>query len=195
MKIAIDFDEVIASSFEAMLKFYHKKFGKLHKKEEFTDWNWESVWGVSREEGIKIDLEFHETHDPMDIKPVEHALDSLRHLVIDNELFIITNRPIKFRSKVDIWVKHHFGDLDIEIINSGDYHKGQAATKLEICKEKGISLIVEDAPYSAMPLAEGGIKVILLDYPWNRHIKHQNIIRVKNWLEALEQIEHFKSIK
>jgi len=193
MKIGIDLDDVIADFFEALLKFYHKKFGKLHKKEEFKEWKWWPVWGVSREEAIKIVDEFHESHKLEEVPLMEHALNSLHHLLKDNEIFIITSRPVRFKPKVESWIKHHLGDLKIEVMHAGDFHKGQGATKAEICREKGISLMLEDSPDTALECANAGIKVILFDYPWNQDAKHENIIRVKNWLEAVEVIEHFKN--
>jgi uncharacterized HAD superfamily protein len=195
MKIGLDLDEVTAAFFSALLKHYHKKFGKLHKFEEFKEWKWEPVWGVSREEGIKIVDEFHEKHDLNEVQPLEHAANSLRHLFKDNELFIITSRPIRFKSKVEAWLKHHFNDIKMEVIHAGDWHKGQAATKAEICGERGIPLLIEDSPDTALECAKAGIRVILFDYPWNQKAKHKNIFRVRNWLEALEVIEHLKTLK
>jgi len=195
MKIGIDLDDVTADFFEALLRFYHKKFGKLHKKEEFKEWKWGPVWGVSREEGIKIVDEFHEKHNIDEVQPLKHAINSLHHLLRDHELFIITSRPVRFKSKVESWLKHHLGDVKIEVIHAGDWHKGQAATKKEICKERDIHILLEDAPDTALECAKAGVRVILFDYPWNQAVSHKNIIRVKNWLEAVEEIEHFKSIK
>jgi uncharacterized HAD superfamily protein len=195
MKIGIDLDDVIADFFESLLKFYHNKFGKLHKRDEFKEWKWWPVWGVSKEESTKIVNEFHETHKLEDIPLMEHALNSLNHLLKDNEIFIITSRPVRFKPKVESWIKHHLGDLKIEIIHSSDFHKGQGATKAEICREKGISIMIEDSPDTAEDCANKGIEVILFDNPWNREGKHNSITRVKNWLEALEVIEHIKSSK
>lgn len=193
MKIGLDLDDVVADFFEALLKFYHNKFGKLHKRDEFKEWKWWPVWGVSKEEAIRIVDEFHETHKLEDIQPMEHAINSLHHLLKDNELFIITSRPVRFKPKVEAWVKHHLGDVKIATIHAGDFHKGQAATKAEICKEKGISLMIEDSPQIALDCANSGIKVILFDSSWNQEVKHPNITRVKNWLEALKVIEQLKN--
>ncbi len=194
MKIGLDLDDVVADFFEALLQFYHRKFGKLHKRDEFKEWKWWPVFGISKEETIKIVDEFHETHKLEEVLPMEHAINSIHHLLKDNELFIITSRPIRFKPKVESWIKHHIGDVKITTIHSGDFHNGQAATKAEICKEKGISLMIEDSPQIALDCANSGIKVILFDSSWNQGIKHDNITRVKNWLEALNVIEHVKNL-
>ena len=36
---------------------------------------------------------------------------------------------------------------------------------------------------------KNGIKKVLLDYPWNKYFQHANIVRVKNWEEAMKEIE------
>lgn len=193
MNIGLDLDEVVADFFEALLKFYHKKTGKLYTKEEFPEFKWWPLLGATREEAVKFVDEFHETHNLDEVKPLEHAITSVNHLLKNNKLFIITSRPIRFKPKVESWIEHHFG-TKIEVTHAGDWHKGQAATKADICKELKIPLILEDAPDTALSCANAGIKVILFDNPWNRSIKHKDIIRVKNWLEALESIEHFKKL-
>ena len=64
MRIGIDMDEVIADWVNAVLKFYHTKTGKKHDKEEFKEYKLWPVWGISKEEAIKIVDEFHEIHTP-----------------------------------------------------------------------------------------------------------------------------------
>ncbi|WP_301553858.1 hypothetical protein [Clostridioides difficile] len=34
-----------------------------------------------------------------------------------------------------------------------------------------------------MQLADDGVKVILLDTNYNKDVKHQNIVRVSNWID------------
>ncbi|MBS3091558.1 hypothetical protein J4217_03875 [Candidatus Pacearchaeota archaeon] len=62
MKIALDLDEVIADFMTALLIFYHKKTGKLYKKEDFPEWKWWPLLGETREEAIKNVDEFHMKH-------------------------------------------------------------------------------------------------------------------------------------
>lgn len=44
-------------------------------------------------------------------------------------------------------------------------------TKEEICLEKGIKLFVEDNPNYAIDLEKLGVKVFLLEKPWNASFK------------------------
>jgi uncharacterized HAD superfamily protein len=108
-----------------------------------------------------------------------------------HEIIVITSRPARFKSKTELWIKHHLG-IHLEVVHSGDFHNDGRATKAQICKELKIPILLEDAPETAIECANSGINVVLFDQPWNQKVKHKNIIRVKNWLEALKQIEHFK---
>lgn len=195
MKIALDLDEVIADFLDSLLKFYHKRKGKLHKKEEFTEYKWWPVWGVSLEEAIRITDEFHETHKIDEIKPVEFAIESLNQLINNNdELFIITARPVRFKRRVEEWLVHYLKTDKVKVFHSGDFHKGQASNKSQICSEMNIKLILEDSGETAIECANNGIFVLLFDKPWNKKYSHQKIIRVKNWLEALEEIKSIRNI-
>ncbi|MBS3091557.1 hypothetical protein J4217_03870 [Candidatus Pacearchaeota archaeon] len=134
----------------------------------------------------------HETHNLEDVKPIEGAEEAITNLSSNNELFIITSRPSRFKNRAENRVKHHIRRT-IKIISAGDFHKGQSATKAEICKELKIPVLLEDAPDTALKCAENEIKVILFDQPWNQKINHVNLIRVTGWKEALEEIKKLKS--
>jgi len=189
MKIGLDLDEVVADFMDALLKFYYYKKGRLHKKEEFLEYKWWPVWGISKEEAIALVDEFHKAHNLEDIKLAEGAIESISDLLNRSyELFIITARPVRFRNKIEEWIKHHLKTNKIKLIHAGDFHKGQAATKAEICNKEGIKLLLEDSGETALDCAEKGVSVILFDKPWNKLYNHKKIKRVKNWHEAMNAI-------
>ncbi len=192
MKIGIDMDEVIADWVNAVLNFYHAKTGKKHYKEEFKEYKLWPVWGISKEEAVEIVDEFHEIHKPHEVSPIKDAIDAIKKLGEKHEPIIITGRPIRFKHKIHEWLEYYFGKNNIQIIHAGDFHKGQAALKAEICKEKFITVLLEDAPETALDCVNSGIKIILFDQPWNRDINLDNITRVYNWQEALSIIERLE---
>lgn len=184
MKIGLDFDDVIVNFFDNLLNWHNKNYNRSDKIEHFKEFSWSPVWGVSREEAIKrVDI-FHETHNVKEVMPLEDAISSLKELAEENELIIITGRPVRFKHRVEEWLTHHLGKK-LEVIHAGEFHKNQAASKAEICKEKNIPVLLEDAPQTAIDCANFGIKVILFDNPWNQNVSHENITRVKSWKEAM----------
>jgi|SRR3989344_3702307 len=187
MKIGIDFDDVINEFTDSLMDFYHKKYGKKVVREEIKNWDWGLYWGIDREEATKRVDEFHATHNLEDIKPLENALESLKLLMKTHEVIIITGRPVRFKQKVQSWLKNKINE-ELEIIHAGEWHKGQGASKAEICKKLDIPLLLEDAPDTAMDCANNGINVILFNKPWNHEVKHKLIFRVENWKEAMKEI-------
>jgi len=62
-----------------------------------------------------------------------------------------------------------------------------------LCKERGIKIMIDDNKLFANELAEKGVKVFLLDKPWNKNYdKHKNIIKVKDWKEVIKKIQEVK---
>lgn len=188
MNIGIDFDDVITEFTDPLMNFYHKKYGKKVLKDEIKQWDWGIYWGISKEQAdIRVN-EFHEIHDEKIVNPLKDAIISLKKLMKNNKLFIITGRPVKFKSKAEEWLKHHIKE-ELKVISAGEWHKGQASTKADICKDLEIPILLEDAPHTAIDCAKKGIKVILFNKPWNQSVVHDNIVRVNNWKEALIEIK------
>ena len=69
MKIAIDFDEVIADFLPALLNYYYKQTGKSYRKEDFKEYKFWPVWRTTREEVIRIVDEFHNLHRIDEVNP------------------------------------------------------------------------------------------------------------------------------
>ncbi|MEK6925330.1 MAG: hypothetical protein AABW71_03785 [Nanoarchaeota archaeon] len=191
MKIGIDFDDVITNFTDSLMNYHNKKYGTNILREQIIEWNWGVYWGIEREEADKRVNEFHEIHNTDNIKPLAEAIYSLKKLMKNNKVFIITGRPIKFKSKTEEWLKHHIKE-DLEIIFAGEWHENQGASKATICKKMNIPVLLEDAPPAAIDCANQGIKVILFDNPWNKKLEHKNIIRVNNWKEAVEEVNKLK---
>ncbi len=189
MKIGIDFDDTIVDSLGELLKLYNSKTGKNLKKTEVNSWDWGKVLGLSRKESDEIVDEFLRNHKVEEQLQIEGAVESIKSILKEHEVKIITSRNSIFKHTVEGWIKHYIGE-NIKVIPAGDWHKQQGATKAEICKKLGIRLIVEDAPSTAIECAKSGIKVILFDKPWNQGIADKNITRVFNWLEAVKEIDN-----
>ena len=192
MKIGLDLDDVIVDFFPVLLNYHNKKYNRSDKQEDFKEFKWWPVWGIGMEEAVNRVNEFHETFSLEEIKPVKDAVNSINKLSNLYELLIITSRPTKFKNKSESWILHHL-KKQIRIISAGDFHKGQGATKAEICLEFGIELMLEDAPETAVDCANKCIKVILFDKPWNQGCEHENIIKVFNWKEAMKEIDRLEN--
>ena len=59
MKIGIDVDDVIFEFLNSFLDFYNNKTGKKFLKEQFSSYYFWEITGETREEGVKLVDEFH----------------------------------------------------------------------------------------------------------------------------------------
>lgn len=68
------------------------------------------------------------------------------------------------------------------------YFTNNLIRKSQLCKELGITLLIDDVIENAIDVTSNGITCILLERPWNREkvFTHPLLIRVKDWTEALE---------
>ena len=126
------------------------------------------------------------------IELVEGVKDCLPILFEGHELVFISARP-NFCMNITLnFFKKHFPKFNHKVIFSGDAYKEQGKTKDEICQEIGVDVLVEDSGHS-QDYAEKGLKVVLLDKPWNQGVEHENIHRVNNWEEVLNKIKEFEN--
>jgi uncharacterized protein len=192
MRIGIDLDEVTVNFVDHLLEFYHKKTGKIFKKQDFFSFDFWEVLGGTREDMVDLIEEFHSSEDFEYIKPIENSPESIRKLVKNNEIFIITARPLSWKEKTEKWTKEYLSEINPIVIHSGEIYE-DGKTKAEICEEMGIEILIEDNKKYALGCAERGIKVVLFDKPWNQDFSHENIIRVFSWDEAVRVIDNMEA--
>ena len=74
--------------------------------------------------------------------------------------------------------------------------KQEGKTKEEICLELNVNFLIEDNMDHALDASERGIKVLLIDSPWNKSKSlNKNITRVNSWKKILTIIESASSHK
>jgi hypothetical protein len=191
LRIGIDIDEVLAEHLEQLINFCEKEKNILIKRDDFFTYYWPDVLKISLEEAIKLDEEFKESEFFENILPLENSTDIINDLKNNHELFVITARPNKFENKTKKWLENNFENSFNEIIHTEDPYgieRGNNRTKCEICLEKYIDFLIEDNSKTSLDCAKKGVKVFLIDNPWNQNCEHENIIRVKNWKEIKEKI-------
>lgn len=188
-KIGIDIDEVLVNFMENYLEFHNKRHNTSFNLNDVTNYHlWKCGIHQSKEESVKEVLDFNNSKDFEKIDFVEGAKFGIETLSKIHYLFFITSRTLEIKEKTEEFFYSHFPRNGFEFLFSGEIYGGK--TKTEICKDLGISEMIEDNPNYAFDCAVRGIKVFLLDKPWNRdYQRHENIIKVKDWKELLERIK------
>ena len=188
MKIGIDIDDVVAEFIEKYLEFYKKNYGPKIFYKDFVDYRIWKMTNLSKEEAYQSVYNFYNSSLFDEIKLLEGVQDSVKTLSKNHEIIFITSRPNLLRGKTNIFLKNHFPEINFKTLFSGEWshHNQEAKSKGKICLDNQISFMIEDNHTYAEDCAEKGIKVFLLDKPWNQEVsEHENITRVKDWKEIL----------
>jgi len=194
MKIGIDIDGVVADYFKKFLEFYNKKTGNNILIENWVTYNFWDFLPITKEEGWELMNEFYLLDDFDEMPLIEGAKEAILQLSKENEVYIITARPLKWEEKTKRFFDKHFPGEKIKLIHCRD-DKDKVIYKREICNNLGINILIEDYRDIALQCAEIGVRVILLDSLYNKNIQHENVIRAKNWNEILEKINELNKIK
>ena len=189
-KIGIDFDDVIYGFNRAYCDFHNAKYGTNIAYEDISQYEMEKTWGISLQECVKRVDEFYFSTDHAGAKPVEGSLRGIGILKRDNDLHLITSRREDVRAQTTSWLEKHFPNTFAEIHFTNQFGSTKKKRlKSEVCKELGIDVMVEDALHYADDLSTKGVRVLLLDTPWNQGQVPELVSRVDSWDEAVEALQ------
>jgi len=192
--IGIDIDEVVAEFLESFLKFYNTKYNKEHRKEDFETYQFEDTIGGTHEDAVNLVKEFGNHYFFENLPLVDGAVEHVKELSKEYEIIFITARHPMFKEKTESFLKKYFEEIFSEVLYTGEAFAKYGITKADLCKERGIKIMIDDNKLFANELAEKGVKVFLLDKPWNKNYdKHENIIKVKDWKEVIKKIQEVKN--
>ncbi len=101
------------------------------------------------------------------------------------KIYVVTARHhlLRWITLLRLWRK--YGSI-FEGVKFADFFTKWATKKSVICKRLWANIMIEDNLENAIDCANIGIKVYLLDKPWNQNYDkkiHKWIIKVKNWNE------------
>ncbi len=190
MKIGIDIDNTITHTTEIILH-YAGIFGNERKLNTIPDTNYYYLEDVLGWDEYSSDLFLNTYLGTIyrEMKPKEKAVAAIKQLKQKHELILITSRNQNFHEVEKVtrdWLQHYEIPYDDLILNttSNMHH----FSKLEACMQNGVGLMIEDHHELAWEISQE-MPVLLFDYPYNRHLSSENIIRVKHWNEVLTWVE------
>lgn len=190
--IGVDLDEVLADFLASFLNYYNKNFGTNLVKEQFSTFTLNEIIGEELEVmNLRIEA-FYNSETFLELRPTEGALDAIQELSKKYELIIITSRPKNVSKNTVAWLKKHFPKKfkNVHFAYNPFILKSVKKTKSQIALESKIDLFIEDNIDLATEVASEGVKVYLLDAPWNQTKDlHPNITRVYSWKDILDKIK------
>ena len=192
MKIAIDIDEVIVEFVERYLEFVAKKGLKKIRYEDVFSLNLWEVLEIKKELFIEL-LDKCDSIGYFDnVKFIKGAKESVNFLNENHDIIFITSRSKKRIKKTREFIFEEFSILGNKVFFSGDV-VGKGKNKDEICRDLGIKIIIEDSEEESLGYAKNGLRVLLLDKPWNQSVGHENVCRCGDWGEILERVEDLRN--
>jgi len=196
LKIGVDIDEVLVDTYSNFLNFHNSEYNTSFELKDTVSFGMWKKWIGDNDEALKRFYLFVNSDSFKKMIPFEEAIQGVGFLNNSFELFAITSRGELMREETVQWISNSFKDCFKDVLFTNQFsEEGVIKTKAQICKELEIGILIEDRRKYALDCAENGIKVLLMDKPWNReNCEHENIIRVKDWEEVLEKIEVLENV-
>lgn len=194
MKIGIDFDDVVADSMAAIIKFHNERYGTTLTMSGAISFKFEEVWGGTMEEAVKKVDSFFDEDQVVHLHPKEGALKAINDLKKrGHELWIVTGRKTRDVEQTERWLAHHLPGIFSGVHYANFFEIGDAAKpikKSDICKKLGITLMVDDNLPTVIDCAGVGIQSLLLDRPWNQSNEPlpSGVTRVFSWDEIGREV-------
>jgi uncharacterized HAD superfamily protein len=194
MNIGIDFDDVVADSLSLVIRLHNQQYGTDFTQADFTSSNFEKIWGGTREEAIKKVDSFFASDQLKEISPIAGAIKGIKILKEKgHDLFIITGRSTNDVAETERWLKFHFPDVFKGVYYGNFFTLNKESVyrkKIDICKELGIEIMIEDNLPTALECAVNGMKVFLFDKPWNPYPGlPSGVMRVHSWDEVVDSLK------
>ena len=189
MKIGIDIDDVLVNFMENFLKHSNLKNKTFFNVSDVKNYHlWETGIHDSKEESVKAVAEFLNSKSFDELNLIEGVKEILEKISEIYDIYFITSRPEDIKDKTENFLRKNFPKNNFKVIYSGEIHGGKS--KAEICSDFGIPFMVEDNAVYALDCARKGVKVFLLEKPWNKnHEEHPNIIKINHLKEVLREIK------
>lgn len=186
----IDIDDVLLNLMPALCSWHNSAYGTSLTQEHFDSQEYLKVWGGTWSETREKIRTFYGVDDFKLLEPVDGAIAGMAALRKKYELVAITARPEWTREVTELQISQHFPDAFARIVFTNHYEDGNRRTKSDVCKELGIRKMVEDNLEHAEDCISKGIKVFLLDRPWNRSKDIPGVVRVHSWKELVGLLAH-----
>ena len=180
MHIGLDFDDTLLDTRRVFVGILNRIHGTNHQLEALQDYYLMNTFGCTMEYLESVFTEHFEELHAMDPFPgVQTTIQQA--LARGHVITVITARPEIHMPPLRQWLaRHHLpGDRVISASQSGEKARRAAEAKIDV--------FVDDNPRHALALAARGIRVLLLDRPYNRQCQDSHITRVADW-QAVSQI-------
>ncbi len=194
--IAIDIDDVLASSAAGFVEWSNSKYGTRLRPEDYQE-HWAEMWKIDLDETFTRANEFHDENIPRAYSRVDGALEVLKELKNRFTLILITSRRVSLKQATTEWIDLHYPNIFDDCVFAGFFDADKPdlnhlkLTKATLAKSLKADYLIDDQIKHIEAAAEIGIRGLLFgEYSWNKRDNLPiNVKRVKDWEEVLEYFE------
>lgn len=183
MKLGFDIDGVTFDIMSPLMEMFGEKIGRKIPINDITQFAVEKSLNLTPHESalFSIVLDFFLSNGG-NVRPYDGAILFMQSYFkrTNQTLVFITGRPSRHQQSTH--------DLVAKFLSPGTpfrIHHTHSTNKYAYVVSEGIDIFVEDRRKTALDLANRGVKVLLMNRPWNRDIEHHsNINHVNNWFDV-----------
>lgn len=193
--IAIDIDDTIADSTEALRRRVNDRFGvdlALNDYRIKADyWGYyESVWSLhgladrARHDDFAAEMVEDQSHVPL----LPGALFAINILSKKYTIVLITARDKSWEDATKRWLSEQLRDTDVKIYFTTSHIDASGKTKGEICKLIGASVLIDDNPEHCVSAHKAGVETILFgNYGWHYKVPAY-LVNCRDWQAVLAHL-------
>jgi len=189
MIVGLDIDGVLADSVTEFLDLLNILYRGNWNLSDVTTYRFDEALGLSGKQVEHFWKLFARQGRWSKIKPFAGAIKLTQALALEHAIVLITGRPRHYvEVETKAWLRRHKFCYD-DLLFLGKFNK------LDASVDAGYKLdvFVEDSYEYSRPLADAGVPILLMDYPYNRNVPdHPYIKRIKSLAEAYDCIDQMQ---
>lgn len=164
MIIACDIDGVVCNWTKGFLQYAG------YPEQEARTWELWNQLNISEDKFNEIWDGFINDGGIVRLEPMDGAVESISKIrgAGHDIIFITSRKPAAKQQTYQWFLNHGIWYVSIKFCEA----------KLDMLQQIKPDIYIEDNPYQIQEAIDNGIRIIIYDKPYNRHIKNE---RVKNW--------------
>lgn len=162
-------DEVLFPLLRPMLR--HTKI-KQPESSKYP-YNYSVVMDRPREEAQQVLYDYYDSKEFNHVLPIHGTLNVINRFKKNGyDLYLVTGRQARVRDKTEEWLNYWFPNTFKDIILTDSY-TSKEVSKVDVCKNIGAGLIIDDSYETCVRCLDEGVSVInyigFPVYPWCEH--------------------------
>lgn len=199
--IAVDCDDVLLSTAEAIVANYNQRFGTQVTLKDMYKPATIETWGTDDDDiAIERVNEFLRSNEHASLRPTPSAIAGIKELAEYHELHLITGRADFLKDTTKSLLQTYFPDCFTSIEHTNyilpSTSKAVRRSKGDVCAEIGANILIDDHLVHGVAALDARLEKVIVfgEYPWNSEVElSEGMVRCKNWEAVTEELRSYAS--